>query len=486
VTWIARLASIWRLYLNRAGWPRDRLRWPLPTLIVLLAVVKGLLWTQLLPVWYGPDELAHFNYVQVLALTGRSPTPGNPRIDRGDLPQEVICSTTRLGFLSNGQFYARPPFVPKVVPCQTSPPGAGRLPTYSSNPAGDYLPVYYALAVPFWYAAAAQPVEVRVEAVRLLSVVMGAIAALASYLASYWAFGGDRRLAAAASVVFILQPMLSQQTAMVNNDVLLIGIAAVFFWRLMRAVAQEPTARELALSCGLAGLAFTAKPQGALLALAVPLALLPHIFSHPRRLGLSSAFGRLATGAGIAAVVAAAGLEAQHMLHGTPVIAQPVAVVAHHSYHDYLRLLHDNSYHYVYFLLVQSFWGNFAYLSIPLPPTAYQVIVGVCALAAIGVGLGLARGILPIGPFIVTVTSVTLISAGLFVIEGAVFKRTGITVLQGRSFLLLLVPLAILLAGGLSAVAPRRLRTLVPVAVCVAAIGLQIVSWAAMLEALYA
>jgi 4-amino-4-deoxy-L-arabinose transferase-like glycosyltransferase len=463
------------------------LRWPLPTLLVMLAVVKGLVWTQLLPVWYGPDELAHFNYVQVLALTGRSPTPGNPRNDRGDLPQEVICSITKLGFLSNGQFYAKPPFVPKVVPCQTPPPGAGRLPTYSTNPAGDYLPVYYALAVPFWYAAAAQPVEVRVEAVRLLSVLMGAIAALASYLASYWAFGGDRRLAAAASVVFILQPMLSQQTAMVNNDVLLISVAAVFFWRLMRAVAQEPTVREVALLGGLAGLAFTAKPQGALLVLMVPLALLTHFFSHRRRLGFfRSALGQLAAGAGIAAVVAAAGLEAQHFLHGTPVIAQPVPVVAQHSYHDYLHLVQDNGYHYVYFLLVQSFWGDFAYLSIPLPPTAYQVIVGVCALAAIGIGFGLARGILPLPPFIVTATSAMLIVVGLFAIEAAVFKRTGITLLQGRSFLLLLVPLAILLAGGLSAFAPRRLRPLVPVAVCGAAVGLQIVSWAAMLEGLYA
>src|SRR5437660_6963507 len=157
--------------------------------IVLLAVVKGLLWSQLVPPWYGPDELAHFTYVQDLAMTGHVQQAANGRPDGLDIPPEAICSTQALGFRSNGPFFAEPPFVPGVDPCPRPPLDTGRLPRYLSGPAGNYSPVYYGMAVPFWMAAQAGDVVTRLEAVRMLSVLLGALAALCCYLAAWWAVG---------------------------------------------------------------------------------------------------------------------------------------------------------------------------------------------------------------------------------------------------------------------------------------------------------
>ncbi|MDX6629374.1 MAG: putative rane protein, partial [Gaiellales bacterium] len=36
-------------------------------LIVLAALVRGLVWAAALPAWQGPDEPAHFSYIQRIA-----------------------------------------------------------------------------------------------------------------------------------------------------------------------------------------------------------------------------------------------------------------------------------------------------------------------------------------------------------------------------------------------------------------------------------
>lgn len=459
----------------------------LPILVVLLTGVQGLIWTQLLPPWYGPDEPQHFDYVQILAVTGRVPSPAPARADGRDLPAEVSCSIYRLGFRSSGPFFAEPPYLPSQMTATChDPAGRGRRPDRLTNPAGEYGPLYYALALPLWAAAAGKQVEVRLEAVRMLGVLLSVIATLCCYLAAFWAFSGRRELAAATAVVYALQPMASQQSAVVSNDALLFALAAAFFWRLFRALRVPPSAGDLALMGALCGLAFAAKPQGALLAMLVPLSLAPSL--HSARWSpdaLRPAVGRLVVAAVFALGIALADLAVQRWLGGTAVPGA-LAGSGPRGLHDYLNGLTADSFHYLYFLFVSSFWALFAWLTVGLPWFVYPAIVGVGVLAAIGLSSGLASRRLDGWAIGVAASSALVSSAGLLALEATFFRRTGQLILQGRSFLIALVPVAILLVAGLTSLAPTRWRGVAAAWICAGAASLAIVSGFSLLEALFA
>ena len=182
---------------------RDRI---LP-LLLLLALVKGLVWTVALPPWYGPDEPSHFMYVQLIAEQGKVPGYAEGRADGRDTPQEVLCSEFNLGWRLTGPFYAEPLWNGDAKPCSYPHDAASRRPTVLTTPAGGYSPLYYALAVPFYYLANGADVEARLHAVRLLSMLLGVLAAWFVYLAGSWAFGGRRHLATASAAIIIFQPM---------------------------------------------------------------------------------------------------------------------------------------------------------------------------------------------------------------------------------------------------------------------------------------
>ena len=455
--------------------------------IVAIAVARGLIWTQLLPPWYGPDEMAHYDYVQQLALTGTTPAAAPLRPDGRDVPTEVRCAATNAGVVADGAYFAEPPFVPDPRGCRMPPPGQGRLAGAPTNPAGEYGPAYYALAVPFWAAAVASSPGVRLEAVRLLSVLLGGLAALFCYLAGFWAFSGDRRLAATAATVFTFQPMLSQQTATVTNDALLITVGAAFFWRLFRAVRRPPAVTDMALLGLLVGLAYWVKPQGALLALMVPFAILPGAHAAGFRTPAPAAAARgLAVAAVVAVVAAVLAMGLQIHLRGSaiPVATTPGAL--HHSFHDYLHLLEQRGYAYPGFLFMWTSWGAFGWFAASLPAGAYEVIAGVMALSAAGLCVRVRRHRDDRWVAATAAGSAVIVWIALLAVEATYFRATGAVLLQGRDSFMALSPLVIALVAGLLLPLPRIVRGPAAAWVCAAALALQVLSSFVLVEAFFA
>jgi hypothetical protein len=384
-----------------------------------------------------------------------------------------------------GAFHAEPPFGAPWVYCSVNS-SSDRHAKNPSNAAGGYSPVYYAAAIPYYLAAWPASVDIRLQAVRLWSVTLGVFAAVFTYLAASWAFAGDRKLSVATAVLFTLQPMISQQTALVNNDALLIAVAAAFWWRYFRALRVGLTIREAGVLGGLVGLAYLAKQQGLLLASALPFLYL--YGTDLRRLRTELAGGLRMAAAAAMPVIGAVLVGAALSLLAGGSAGSPLAIdstAGSHSIRDYIWLYTVPHFGHAYFLYVTSFWGFFGWFQVPLPNVAYVLIATAVLVGAFGLALMLVTK----HPErrLVTTTLLSTVSCGVLLqaLELFVYLRSGALILQGRSFLLLLTPALILLMWGWGRLLPRRATwALGPAAVLAAAI-LNLVSIFVMLDAFY-
>ena len=450
-------------------------------MVIGLALVKGLVWTLALPPWYGPDEPSHFAYVQLLAVEGRVPQYALSRDDGRDLPADIQCSDKNMGFRLNGPFFAEPPFGPDPARCNQPDTPAAQRPEVPSTPTAAYSPLYYAAGVPFYWLARDAPVETRLEAVRLLSVLLGAAAADFAYLAGFWAFEGRRSLAAAAASVFLLQPMVSQQFAIVNNDALLIAAAAAFFWRFFRALRRGFGATDAAWMAVLVGLAYLAKPQGIFLAPLVVVALLVRRVHRPAALiRIAPAFA-LPLGS-----IVLLGIVGNLLWQGHPIsLVSGAGPGLHASGRDYLQAMVADHFSRPYWLWVISVWGHFVWLSAALPPWAYLVILAVCMAALVGVALSLLTRRTGGTTLVVALVSVVIIGIQLQALELVIYRQTATFLLQGRAFLEAAPAASVVVTGGLVAFLPRRCEPVGAAGITLAALALNVFSLMVLVEALF-
>ena len=453
-------------------------------LLLLLALVKGLVWTVALPPWYGPDEPSHFMYVQLIAEEGKLPGYAVGRPDGKDNPPEVLCSEFNLGWRLTGPFYAEPLWNGDPNACTYPHDAASRRPSVLTNPAAAYSPLYYALAVPFYYLAYGADVETRLHAVRLLSVLLGVLAAGFVYLGSRWAFGRRRHLATASAAIFIFQPMASQQFVLVNNDALLLTAAAFFFWRLFKAL-HAPLSRVDVALLGLAvGVAYLAKPQGAFLGALLPLVL----WADWKRTGRRWS-GLIRVGGGIAAAAAApflAGLLTNLALHGAILPQSGVLSSGERfSAKGYYELHAASRFARLYWLWVTGFWGYFGWFSIALPLYAFYTVIVVEFVSLVGVAVAFVSRRFERRTLVAAALGVLLVGFLTQAVEVYIFRQTGFLILQGRSFLPLLPAAAVGITAGLAALGPARCERVIAAAVVAAAFALNLGALMVLLEGFF-
>lgn len=423
-------------------------------LLLALALLKGLLWSVSLPPWYGPDEPAHFEYVQYLATNHRVPATGDLPDWSVSFPYEIQCSTKNLGFRSNGPFQTEPPWGRDPGACRQRFDPAARIPASPVSQAGDYSPFYYLLGLPFWEAAASQPVETRLHAVRLLSVLLGVLATAFTYLAAVQIFGRRLWLAGAAAALFMLNPIESQQTAIVSNDSLLLALAAAVAWRLLAALRGPLRARDAIWLGLLIGAAFWAKPQGVFLAAGLPLVpLAARLRGEPWRKSLRpAALVAVVAGALVAAEVGGGlvwrGAVTPHGLLHTP--------PGPHGLTQWLLIYSDHVFNHLYFMFVISAWGDLSWFSASLPAPVLIAVLIAYGLAAAGLVVVAVRRRAELPWLGATVFTAGATASLILLLELVYYRRTGVQILQGRSFLEVWPLAAPALMGGLTALAPRR------------------------------
>lgn len=272
-----------------------------PALAVLLALTAllGVGWTSATAPFSGPDEIAHFAYVQHLAETG-----DGPQREGGVLAQSSEIGVT-LGDLGLypiiGHAEARPDWnaVDDIERSLRRAPSSIRKDGSGPNPAGNYPPLYYAYGALAYRLSPDTSVLARVTAVRLAGVLLMLLTVLLA-----WKIACELFVRVWPRVVMTglvaLQPKLGFIAGVVNPDIALVIETTALLLVGLRTAKYGLTWKRALLLGLIAGAGVLTHGRG--LALVPPAALAGLLGLVRFRPALRAALGSIA--AGSAALVA--------------------------------------------------------------------------------------------------------------------------------------------------------------------------------------
>jgi Predicted membrane protein (DUF2142) len=243
VLFLAVLPALWlvslRLLATRAagrGGSRSA-----AAVVAAVAVVNAAAWALITPAWLGPDEPDHFAYAQSVAERGETPDKQQTDAPAFSSRSVVALDATRT-YSVVGLADARPPWLPADEAhfrsqLATNPgredDGGGFLFATSSH-----LPGYYLLTVPAYAAVDSQSTFSELTAMRLVSALLAAVAALCAFLTVRELAPGRDWLAVAAGLLVAFQPMVSFMFGVVNNDAGVNAAAALLVFLLVRGLRR--------------------------------------------------------------------------------------------------------------------------------------------------------------------------------------------------------------------------------------------------------
>lgn len=178
--------------------------------LVGVALLVNLLWAFLVPPWQAPDEWRHFEYVKLILERGRLVSPG----DRSpEIWQEIIDSMIRHNYWQFG--YAKYPFDP------SNPPQSFEeiVPAYIAHSL-YHPPAYYAAAALFISPLSGSGVDQQLLAARVFSALLGALSVATAYGTARAIFPKKETLCRLTALIMALLPMHTCINASVNSDAL--------------------------------------------------------------------------------------------------------------------------------------------------------------------------------------------------------------------------------------------------------------------------
>jgi hypothetical protein len=206
----------------------------------LVAFVNLAIWTVVIPPFQVPDEIAHFAYAQYLAEAGRPP-PQGPTAQYSNQEYtalnglyffEVIGHDNMRGILTS----AEDAQLRGELATNPSPLGPGGSTSVTNQP-----PLYYTLEAIPYLLSPSQDILARLELMRLLSAMLGALTVLAVYLFLRELMPGTRWAWTVGALMVAFQPTFCFISAGVQGDSLLFLAATSTFLGLLRAYRRGLT-----------------------------------------------------------------------------------------------------------------------------------------------------------------------------------------------------------------------------------------------------
>jgi hypothetical protein len=256
---------------------------PRPLLLLLIvAGLQSIAWDVALPAFQGPDESAHFAYVQHLAETGEPPSSTTGSSPNSTEAQEALIWLNLEPLIGN--LTARPAWsnadLSRWHQLERAMPRGSRANGSGPNPIAKNPPLYYAaMAIPYrlfvWL-----PLLKRLFILRLFNALCFLATVLMMWLIAGEVFGRVRWKQTLATAVVALEPQLAFMSAVINADNLLIAVTSAFLLASLRLVKRGPSMRRVVLAAGLAAAAILTHGRGLVtlpvLFVALVLALIVH------------------------------------------------------------------------------------------------------------------------------------------------------------------------------------------------------------------
>lgn len=248
------------------GRARTRVRSVPLTLALLLAAgaLQSIAWDIALPAFQGPDEIAHFSYLQHLAETGDIPSSSSGTRANSTEVQEALDQLNLSALIGN--LAAKPGWSSADLAhwhaVEQQLPRGSRANGVGPNPTGGNPPLYYALmAIPYrvfvWL-----PLLKRLFVLRLFNAVFFLVTIAFTWLIAGELFARVRWKQAVAAGAVALEPQLAFMSAVINTDNLLIALTTAFLYAALRMVTRGPTMRRVLCTSALATAAVLTHGRG--------------------------------------------------------------------------------------------------------------------------------------------------------------------------------------------------------------------------------
>jgi hypothetical protein len=355
-------------------------------LLIVLVVAKGALWSAVVPPLESPDEPAHVGYAQFMAEAHRLP---KRNVSQLGLPAGQFYSPQLNGLVEALHVESqargdRPDFLPSgdagpVIAAGNASPEAN-----GNGAAAGYPPAYYAPAAVL-YKLSPGSLLTRIEVMRWWSIALGAVAAWLTLLIGRRLFPQCEGAAIALAVACAVQPELSQQTATVNNDALVIAGGAACLLAALDLL--QPSRRRGRWLCALAGAALGTTMFKSFGVIFAPVLLVAWIIGRVRtpageRPLVRREIGQTLLGIGgtygVWFVYAALfGFQGASLTDLTPSEGPK-------GLRDYLHVLQQDWYRPLRLNWIDQLWGDFSWIDTPFP-TWVQTTLLVLSLVGIAI-----------------------------------------------------------------------------------------------------
>jgi 4-amino-4-deoxy-L-arabinose transferase-like glycosyltransferase len=213
--------------LPTAGW-----------ICVGVALLNGLTWSLITPLFQVPDEPAHIAYAQYVAEAGKPPT-GRTGITHYSAEQRRLLHITRWKAVIHrpqDRVAASVRAHEMLEHSSGDREGQGGVTSATNNP-----PLYYAGAAIAYHVTPSGNLGDRIHSMRFLSVLLGALTVLFSFLFIRELLPGTPWAWTVGGLVVAFQPLFGFMSGGVNSDNLLFAAAAAVFLGFARAFRQGLT-----------------------------------------------------------------------------------------------------------------------------------------------------------------------------------------------------------------------------------------------------
>jgi 4-amino-4-deoxy-L-arabinose transferase-like glycosyltransferase len=238
----------------------------------LLAFLNAACWSLLTPPFLALDEPDHFAYVQQLAETGKLPVSSRTEYSLEEQVALRDLHHAQVRFRPAGHAIFSAAEQQKLQSDLAEPvarQAQGGVGVATSEP-----PLYYALETILYHIGSSGSILDRLELMRLLSALMGAVTALFVFLFLRQALPTVRWAWTVGGLGVALTPLFGFTSSTVNPDALLFAVSAALFYCLARAFRQGLTQRSAIAIGTLTAVGFLTKLNFAGLAPGVILGLI--------------------------------------------------------------------------------------------------------------------------------------------------------------------------------------------------------------------